>query len=157
MTFHHLLAQWTRPLVCKFRKGHKRPTKRSGLRLEALETRSLLTSFTPVLIRHAYGFDRVGFEDATHSLVAGDGRGTTIAIVDAYDDPNIVADLARFDSIYGIPDPPSFTKVNQTGGTTYPAPNTGWSKEIALDVEYAHAMAPGANILLVEATDNSVP
>ena len=114
-----------------------------------------MTSFTPIQIRHAYGFDRVGFEDATHSLVAGDGSGETIAIVDAYDDPNIASDLAHFDSTYGLADPPSFTKVNQTGGSTLPAANRSWASEIALDVEYAHAMAPGANILLVEASDDS--
>jgi hypothetical protein len=123
-------------------------------RLEALEARTLLTSFTPIQIRHAYGFDRIGFVDATRGLVAGDGSGMTIGIVDAFDDPNIASDLAHFDSTYGLPAPPMFTKVNQTGGTTYPAPNRGWATEIALDVEYAHAMAPGANILLVEANDN---
>jgi hypothetical protein len=114
-----------------------------------------LTAFTPIQIRHAYGFDRVGFEDATHGLVAGDGSGQTIAIVDAYDDPNIASDLAHFDSMYNLPAPPSFTKVSQTGSTTLPAANRGWSSEIALDVEYAHAMAPGANVLLVEAIDDS--
>jgi hypothetical protein len=121
-------------------------------RVEALEERTLL-SFTPIQIRHAYGFDRVGFEDAAHPLITGDGAGQTIGIVDAFDDPNIASNLATFDATYGLPDPPSFSKVNQTGGTTYPAPNAGWATEIALDVEYAHAMAPGANILLVEATN----
>jgi hypothetical protein len=115
----------------------------------------LLTTFTPIQVRHAYGFDRVGFLDATHPLVTGDGRGTTIAIVDAYDDPNIAGDLATFDTTYGIVAPPSFTKVNQRGGTSMPAANPGWASEIALDVEYAHAMAPGANILLVEADSGS--
>jgi hypothetical protein len=119
-----------------------------------MEERNLLTSFTPLQIRHAYGFDRVGFENSTHALVAGNGQGQTIAIVDAYDDPNIAGNLATFDSTYGLPAPPSFQKVNQTGGTSYPPPNQGWAHEIALDVEYAHAMAPGANILLVEANDN---
>src|SRR5437879_10196210 len=124
MTLLPKFSSWNRPMARKLRA-------RVRLWLEALEERAMLAGLTPIQIRHAYGFDRVGFEDATHSLVAGNGQGTTIAIVDAYDDPNIVADLARFDSTYGIPDPPSFTKVNQTGGTTYPAPNTGWSKEIA--------------------------
>jgi hypothetical protein len=133
----------------------KRPSRPPRLAIEALEERSLL-SFTPIQIRHAYGFDRVGFLDATHSLVAGDGQGTTIAIVDAYDDPNIAGDLAQFDSTYGLVAPASFTKVNQGGGTIFPAANRGWSGEIALDVEYAHAMAPGADILLVEATDSSL-
>jgi hypothetical protein len=124
--------------------------------VEALEDRALLTSFSPIQIRHAYGFDRVGFEDATHGLVAGDGQGTTIAIVDAFDDPNVAGDLAQFDSTYGLAAPPSLTKVNQIGGTIFPAANRGWAGEIALDVEYAHAMAPGADILLVEANDNSL-
>jgi hypothetical protein len=154
------------PLIRPFVKDSTRPVagRSAALRrrrfvsfrpsLDVLETRVLL-SFNPNQIRHAYGFDRVGFEDSTHALVAGDGTGQTIAIVDAFDDPNIASNLATFDSQYGLPAPPTFTKVNQTGGTTYPPPNTGWAREIALDVEYAHAMAPGADILLVEATNNS--
>jgi len=51
---------------------------------------------------------------------------------------------------FGLPDP-VFTKVNQTGGGAMPAANKGWATEIALDVEWAHAIAQGANILLVEA------
>jgi hypothetical protein len=123
--------------------------------VEGLEARNLLTTFTPNQIRHGYGFDRVMFEDATHSVVAGNGQGMTIGIIDPYDDPNIAGDLAHFDSVYAIAAPPSFSKVNQTGGTTYPAASRSWAREIALDVEYAHAMAPGANILLVEANSNS--
>ena len=86
--------------------------------------------------------------------IPGDGSGQTIAIVDAYDAPNIAADLHVFDQQFGLPDPPSFVKVNQTGGTNYPRPDDGWGMEIALDVEWAHAMAPRANILLVESTTN---
>lgn len=138
------------------RKPYRSKKQPPRLAVESLEERALLTSFSPLQIRHAYGFDRVAFEDATHSLVAGDGQGTTIAIVDAYDDPNVASDLAQFDSIYGLAAPPSFTKVNQSGGTISPTANRGWSGEIALDVEYAHAMAPGANILLVEANDASI-
>jgi subtilase family serine protease len=111
--------------------------------------------FNPTQFRHAYGFDRVGFLDSAHNYVPGDGRGTTIAIVDAYDDPYIDSDLYVFDHDFGIAAPPSFRKVNQTGGTNYPPPSRGWATEIALDVEYAHAMAPGANILLVEANDSN--
>jgi subtilase family serine protease len=111
-------------------------------------------SLNPNQIRHAYGFDRVTFQDATHPAVAGNGAGQTIALIDAYDDPNVASDLATFDSVYGLPAPPSFLKVNQTGGATYPVPDRLWAGEIALDVEYAHAMAPAANILLVEANDN---
>jgi len=66
-----------------------------------------------------------------------------------------VSDLKTFDRTFGLPDPPSFKKVNQTGGTSYPQADAGWAGEIALDVEWAHAIAPGANILLVEANSSS--
>jgi fibronectin type 3 domain-containing protein len=108
------------------------------------------TGTSPSQIRHAYGFDQITFPGG----VAGDGRGTTIAIVDAYDDPNIANDLHQFDLRFGLPGP-TFTKVNQNGGTSMPSPNGGWIGEIALDVEWAHAIAPGANILLVEANSAS--
>lgn len=101
--------------------------------------------YSPALIRKAYGFDQI----------KGDGSGQTIAIVDAYHDPNIAADLAAFDSAYGL-SPAQLTQVDQNGGTGYPAADAGWSQEIALDVEWAHAIAPGAKILLVEANSASL-
>jgi subtilase family serine protease len=107
--------------------------------------------YAPDDIRGAYGFDRLTFEGGS---VRGDGSGQTVAIIDAFDDPNIEADLATFDRAFGLPGA-HFAKVNQDGGTAYPVANAGWAGEIALDVEWAHALAPGANILLVEATDNS--
>jgi subtilase family serine protease len=107
------------------------------------------TGYTPAQIRHAYGFDQVWFNG-----VAGDGTGQTIAIVDAYDDPNVASDLHQFDAAFGLPDP-SLTKVNEYGGFAPPAANATWAVEIALDVEWAHAIAPGARILLVEANSNS--
>jgi subtilase family serine protease len=66
------------------------------------------------------------------------------------------SDLHLFDETFGLPDPPSFTKIGQTGGAAPAAtdPTGGWEGEEALDVEWAHAIAPGASILLVEA--NSV-
>jgi hypothetical protein len=107
------------------------------------------TGYTPAQVRHAYGFDQVWFGG-----VAGTGAGQTIAIVDAYDDPNIAGDLHQFDLAFGLPDP-VLAKVNQGGGAALPAPNAAWTGEIALDVEWAHAAAPGARILLVEANSNS--
>ena len=59
-----------------------------------------------------------------------------------YDDPNIASDLHQFDVAFSLPDP-KFTKVNQNGGSPMPAANAGWASEIALDVEWAHAIAPG--------------
>jgi hypothetical protein len=109
------------------------------------------TGYTPAQIRHAYGFDQIKFNGGT---VIGDGAGTTIAIVDAFDDPRIANDLHQFDLAFGLPDP-VFIKVNQSGGTTMPAADAGWASEIALDVEWAHAIAPKASILLVEANNSS--
>src|SRR5262245_7963764 len=103
------------------------------------------TSLTPAQIRHAYGIDQIAF-----GAIVGDGAGQTIAIIDAYDDPNIAADLATFSAQFGLP-AADFTKVNQSGGSALPPPNKGWATEIALDVEWAHAIAPAARILLVEA------
>jgi subtilase family serine protease len=86
-----------------------------------------------------------------------DGRGQTIIIVDAYGSPTIAADLVRFDTYFGVPAPPSFKIINATGtGVTGSGALTGWGIETSLDVEYAHAMAPGAKIVLaVAATDNN--
>ena len=84
----------------------------------------------------------------------------TIAIVDAYDDPNIEADLGTFSTNYGLSPCTTangcFKKVNQTGGTTYPPVNSGWALEVSLDVETAHAMCQNCKILLVEATSSSL-
>ena len=104
-------------------------------------------AYTPSQIAQAYGFNKVSF-----GSVKGDGSGQTIAIVDAYDDPNIQVDLNVFSSQFGLA-PTTITKVNQSGGSTVPAadPTGGWELETALDVEWAHAIAPGAKILLVEA------
>jgi subtilase family serine protease len=86
------------------------------------------------------------------------GSGQTIGIVDAYDDPNIQNDLNTFDSYYGLPacSTGCFTKINQTGGTSYPSRNAGWALEISLDVETAHEVCPNCKIVLVEASSNSL-
>lgn len=77
------------------------------------------------------------------------GKGYTIAIVDAYGDPYIVTELHQFDSIFGLPNPPSFNVICIDGPCNYNLGiQTGWDVEIALDVEWSHAMAPGANINL---------
>jgi CSLREA domain-containing protein len=119
--------------------------------------------YTPQQLQTAYGLNQISFAG-----INGDGRGQTIALVDAYDNPGFVnssdpnfanSSLHQFDLALGLPDPPSFTKVNQNGQTTsLPPADSGWGPEIALDIEWAHAMAPGANIILVEANspDNNL-
>jgi subtilase family serine protease len=99
---------------------------------------------SPLTIKSAYGFPT--------SSTAGSGK--TIAIVDAYDDPTAASDFAVFDQQYGL-QCNCLTKVDQTGGTSYPRADPGWALEISLDVQWAHAVAPGAQILLVEANSNS--
>jgi subtilase family serine protease len=94
-----------------------------------------------------------------YNLTATGSSGTTIGIVDAYDDPNIESDLGVYSTQFSLPACTTtngcFKKVNQTGGTSYPAKNAGWALEISLDVEIAHAICPSCHILLVEATTNS--
>ena len=110
------------------------------------------SGFSPQQISQAYGFNQIAFNNGA---IKGDGSGQTIAIVDVADQPNIASDLQTFDSMYGLPPPPNFVAVNENGGGSLPAPDQNWGLEISLDVEWAHAMAPGANILLVEANSSS--
>jgi len=81
------------------------------------------------------------------------GTGETIVIVDSYGSPTITRDLATYDAQYGLPAPPSFTIIHPVGAIPPYQKNSnfeGWAGETSLDVEMAHTMAPGANILLVE-------
>jgi subtilase family serine protease len=82
------------------------------------------------------------------------GAGTTIVIVDSFGSPTIKADLGVFDQQFGLPAPPSFNVIQPAGAVPpYDPTNSdmvGWAGETTLDVEYAHTIAPGANILLVE-------
>ncbi|HVC14368.1 MAG TPA: S53 family peptidase [Acidimicrobiales bacterium] len=103
--------------------------------------------YSPATIASAYGFGLTG------------GAGQTIAIVDAYGAPTIASNLQSFSAQYGLPSCTTsngcFTKVNQTGGTSYPRGTSGWGLEQSLDVEWAHSLAPKAKVLLVEATTAS--
>jgi subtilase family serine protease len=82
------------------------------------------------------------------------GKGATIVIVDSFGSPTIAADLAVFDQQFGLPAPPSFKIIRPAGPVpAYDGSNSqmfSWAGETSLDVEYAHAIAPGASILLVE-------
>jgi len=106
------------------------------------------TALTPSQVRHAYGFDQI----------SNQGAGQIIGIVDAYDDPNAEADLGVFDTQFGLPSCTSangcFRKVHSNGQR--PTANPNWAVEIALDIEWAHSIAPRATILLVETPTNSL-
>jgi len=94
------------------------------------------------------------------------GGWGAIALVDAFDNPNAGSDLAFFSSYWGLP-AAKYSRVlaNSSFGTLNgrtascsgtPAGNTGWGLEEDLDIEWAHAMAPQARIILVEACSNSL-
>jgi len=87
------------------------------------------------------------------------GSGQTVAIVDAFDDPNAEADLSVYRSTFGLSACTTangcFKKVGETGGTNYPAPDSGWAQEISLDLDMVSAVCPQCHILLVEATSAS--
>jgi subtilase family serine protease len=132
--------------------------------VEELESRTLLTVFSPVQISTAYGFNAISFTSGT-TKTTGDGSGQTIAIVDAYWDPSIQTDISRFSSQWGLPQldgvgtDGTFKQV-YPGASQPPTSPSGddWTLETALDVEWAHAMAPKANIVLVTAqSDTSDP
>lgn len=124
----------------------------TGLKITPASASNPIPGFTPAQIRQAYGFDHLTIGNGA---VTPDGSGQTIAIVDAFDDAFIKQDLATFDTQFGIAAPPSFNIVSQTGGQTLPPVNSDWDGEISLDVEWAHAIAPGANLLLIETDSNA--
>ncbi len=106
--------------------------------------------YDPYQMRRAYQID---------SLIAAgfDGTGQTIVIVDAFQNPALATQMATFDAKYGLP-AVSLTQYAPDGLTPFVVgdPNmTGWAEEISLDVEWAHAIAPGAKIALVLAKSNS--
>src|SRR5207249_11900558 len=119
-----------------------------------------IVSYSPSFIKKAYEYP---------STATLDGTGQTIVIVDAFGSPTVASDLALFDAVFGIPAPPSFTifcgnSPTPFDPTTCPQVNInnnpkhgvfGWTIETSLDVQYAHAMAPGANIVLDVASTSS--
>ncbi len=121
---------------------------------------------TPAVTTAPTGYGPVQFQGAYNPGHATGTPNKIIAIVDAYDSPTAFNDLAVYSSTFGLRQlascpvnsattAPCFQKVDQRGGTSYPAVNSGWALEIALDVQSAHAMCPDCSILLVEADSNS--
>ncbi len=95
-----------------------------------------------------------------YALPTDAAEAQTIALVDAYDDPNVEADLGEYDQKLGLPvcthADGCFTKVNQEGQSTpLPAESGEWSEEIATDVETAHALCENCHIVLVEASTDA--
>ena len=103
--------------------------------------------YQPAQIQQAYGLPAVYASGVT-------GKGSTIVIVDSFGSPTIKNDLSVFDQTFGLPAPPSFQVIQPAGKVpAYDPGNSdmvGWAGETTLDVEYAHTVAPGASIVLVE-------
>jgi len=110
-----------------------------------------LWCYGPAAIRSAYGLNGLlnrGFN----------GAGRTIVILDAFGSPTAFSDLQAFDKLFGVPDPPSFNVITMPGTPPFDptsANQVGWAEEVSLDVQWSHAVAPGANIILVAAVSNS--
>jgi hypothetical protein len=133
----------------------------SGNAIAQFSASGVAAAYTPAQVRTAYGVNGIPL----------DGSGQTVAVVEAYDDPSILQAVDAFDNQFGLtasgsslydqygPASSFVTVLNQAGLTTpRPAPDvTGeWETEEALDVEWAHAMAPGAQIVIVEANSQSL-
>jgi hypothetical protein len=105
------------------------------------------------------GYYPCDLQNAYNLPSATNGSGKTVALVDAFDDPNAEADLATYRTEFGLPACTTangcFTKLDEMGGTTYPVADDGWAQEISLDVDMVSATCPLCKIMLVEATSPS--
>ena len=127
---------------------HLRRETRQGPSTTAQCRQSIqVACYSPVQIQQAYNLPSLFSRGIT-------GQGSTIVIVDPYGSPTIVSDLRDFDSTENVPGPPSLRIIRPAGRVPGYDPGNagmvGWASETTLDVEYAHTMAPGAKILLVE-------
>ena len=113
----------------------------------ACEAAYQVACYEPPQIQRAYDLGPLYAQGVT-------GQGTTIVIVDSFGSPTIEADLAKFDQTFGLQAPPSFRIIRPDGAVPAYDPGNSmmlsWAGETTLDVEYAHTVAPGASILLVE-------
>lgn len=154
----------------------------AGGEASPMATSTVVTTYTPAQIRAAYGLPALPASSTglTAAQAAQLGAGQTIYIVNARHDPNIAAELAAFNAKFGLPT--CATRVlaanaslplaaasrtscelviaySTSAGTltaTAPAYDSGWATEIALDVQWAHATAPLARLVLIEAPDAGV-
>jgi subtilase family serine protease len=125
--------------------GPDRPA--GGELVRAVNVPAPISALSPGQIRAAY--------DVAPLVARGiDGAHQTIIVVDSFGSPTVAADLAHFDAYFHLPAPPSFRVLQPAGRVpSYSSHNSnrvGWAEESTLDVEWAHVMAPGASIILVE-------
>jgi len=125
----------------------------SGVNSLAMSARSVNPAATPS------GYGPADLHSA-YGLPSTGGSGATVAIVDAYDDPNAEADMAKYRSQYGLPSCTTangcFRKVGQSGTSSLPSADAGWAEEISLDLDMVSATCPSCHVLLVEASSASM-
>lgn len=104
--------------------------------------------------RNGAGLSAANLEDAYKLPSATKGKGASVYIVDAYDNPNVANDFAEYRSVMGLP-VGTLNKYNQEGQkSNYPTPNKNWGVEIDLDVEMVSASCPNCTVNLIEANSN---
>jgi subtilase family serine protease len=131
--------------------------------VERLESRRLLsaapTGLTPQQVKQAYGFADA-YLVRKHVQYPADGSGQTIAIIDAFNAPTVKHDLRVFDRQFGLSDYVNSKKhimaLRVAIPDGLPRDDSGWAVETSLDVQWAHAIAPKARIMLVEARSDSL-
>ncbi len=122
--------------------------RKTGAAVLTTSPEAFAGGYRPLDLQAAYGLPS-----------SSNGQGQTVAIVDAYNDPYAESDLAIYRTTFNLPpcDTPDgcFKKVDESGGPTFPRPDTGWAGEIALDLDMVSAVCPNCHILLVEADSAS--
>jgi hypothetical protein len=137
---------------------NKRRTRRASPLVDQLHERCLLSAYgqpaiagyTPAELASAFGLNAITFTSPSGGNVQGNGKGETIALIEEYHDPKLRSDLNTFDRTFHLP-AASLTVIDQAGSQT----DNGWALEESMDVEWVHAIAPGARILVVEAAPSN--
>lgn len=126
-------------------------------RCDAIRNLSLDATVSP--LTGPAGYHPADLQSAYKLPSSTAGSGQTVAIVDAYEDPNAESDLAVYRSQFGLSPCTTangcFKKVNQNAGASYPPGDVGWAQEISLDLDMVSAICPKCHILLVEANSNN--
>ncbi|HTW21475.1 MAG TPA: S53 family peptidase [Mycobacteriales bacterium] len=138
--------------VCKH--AHRARSRCFAIRVDHLHRGRVRHESSPI------GYGPSDLQAAYSLPSASAGSGQTVAVVDAYDDPDAARDLATYRAQYGLPACATsngcFRKVDQTGGHDYPDPDGGWGQEISLDLDMVSAVCPHCHVLLVEADSASM-
>ncbi|MFL6056991.1 MAG: putative Ig domain-containing protein, partial [Actinoallomurus sp.] len=149
---HHVAAPVKRACASPTRRGQMACL--TLVRTDVTARRGIQPNLAPS------GFGPADLQSAYALPSSSAGSGQTVAIVDAYDDPNAESDLATYRSQYGLPACTSasgcFKKVNENGGTSLPTADSGWAEEESLDLDMVSGICPNCHILLVEASQPSM-